>query len=391
MNVNAMRLVDRFAGIPLCWATGLRHRFLPPSPIASDDSPLVVMKFFGLGSVLLSTPLLEALRRIYPARQIIYVTFTFNGELLERLPQPALRLTIDPSSPARFLRDALRTLIVIRRSRPAMVFDLEFFSKFSTLLAALSGASVRVGFQLPTRWRRWNLTHPAPLNHAAHVTQIFLRQLEAVGPAFPETPPVSPLGSTPTERSLLDQILPPSPADTEWIAVNINAGRTSIERRWAPERFLDVVRRLAAASGQRRFAFVGTADERAYVAAALAQAPDLAEHVVNCAGRLSLGGFIALLERSALLLTNDSGPMHVAGAVGTPIVALFGPESPALYGPQGIAHVLYKSLSCSPCLTVYNAKQFVCPFDARCMQEITVEEVTAAADTILVPSRSGVT
>jgi len=215
--------------------------------------------------------------------------------------------------------------------------------------------------------------------------------LEAVGPAFPETPPVSPLGSTPTERSLLDQILPPSPADTEWIAVNINAGRTSIERRWAPERFLDVVRRLAAASGQRRFAFVGAADERAYVAAALAQAPDLAEHVVNCAGRLSLGGFIALLERSALLLTNDSGPMHVAGAVGTPIVALFGPESPALYGPQGIAHVLYKSLSCSPCLTVYNAKQFVCPFDARCMQEITVEEVTAAADTILVPSRSGVT
>jgi ADP-heptose:LPS heptosyltransferase len=82
--------------------------------------------------------------------------------------------------------------------------------------------------------------------------------------------------------------------------------------------------------------------------------------------------------------------MHIAGAVGTPVVALFGPESPVLYGPPGDARVMYKSLSCSPCLTVYNAKQFVCPFNARCMKEIGVEEVASAAGEFLSSSQTGV-
>jgi ADP-heptose:LPS heptosyltransferase len=109
----------------------------------------------------------------------------------------------------------------------------------------------------------------------------------------------------------------------------------------------------------------------------------LLPHTLNCAGLLTLDEFIALVERSSLFLTSDSGPMHIAASVGTPVVALFGPESPHFYGPLGHSHVIYKGIACSPCLNIYNAKLFVCPFRARCMSEIPVHEVVAAARRLL--------
>jgi ADP-heptose:LPS heptosyltransferase len=127
-----------------------------------------------------------------------------------------------------------------------------------------------------------------------------------------------------------------------------------------------------------RFFFTGAADERAYVEQALARNESVRNRAVNCAGLLTLGEFIALLSRSRLLLTNDSAPMHIASAVGTPVVALFGPESPQFYGPLGRAVVLYKPPSCSPCLNIYNAKLFICPYEARCMKQITIEDVLHA-------------
>jgi heptosyltransferase-2 len=106
---------------------------------------------------------------------------------------------------------------------------------------------------------------------------------------------------------------------------------------------------------------------------------DVRRNSFNAAGLLSLGELIALLQRSTLILTNDSGPMHIAAALGRPVVALFGPESPALYGPPaGATRTIYKAVSCSPCLNVYNAKLFVCPYHARCMKEISTTDVLDA-------------
>jgi ADP-heptose:LPS heptosyltransferase len=132
-------------------------------------------------------------------------------------------------------------------------------------------------------------------------------------------------------------------------------------------------------------------NERLYVDRALEGHADLQGAAFNCAGDLSLGELIALLQQSTLLLTNDSGVMHIASAAGTPVVGLFGPESPKMYGPSGPSRAIYKSLSCSPCLNMYNAKLFVCPYQARCMREISVEEVIDAvvltsSDTFVVPA-----
>jgi ADP-heptose:LPS heptosyltransferase len=339
-----------------------------------------VLKLFGMGSVLLSTPMLDVLRQTLPGTRVLYATFGANAGILHLIPGVDSALIIQTASPVAFLRSTLAALRTIRAARPGMVFDLEFFSKFATALAALSGAPVRVGFALPTRWRRWNLTHAVPLDRNAHVNTQFLRQLAAVGVR------------TGGEDARLPRLRPDDAAQKRvramtggapYICVNINAGTTSLERRWPADRFLEVVERCRAAHPGLQAWLIGTREERPYVAAALDARPAPGTAVRNVAGDLDVPGLAALLADARLLLTNDSGPMHVGAAVGTPVVALFGPESPALYGPRGDAVVITRSLPCSPCLSVYNAKLFRCPYDAQCMREITVGEVTAAVLGIL--------
>ena len=386
MNIKTMRNVDRFLGVPLCWLTGIwvgladRQRRGSPNELWRT---VLVIKFFGMGSVLLSSPFLSVLREHLPHARIVFLTFAENRELLGRIPQLSTRLTISTASLGGFVLDTLRVALFCFRNSVDVVFDLEFFSKFSTFLSAISGAPVRVGFDLPTRWRRGNLTHLIPLDHEAHVAKVFLKQLEPFGIDTNGSLDRPRLHATSEERDLMESKLDLRGNASEIICVNINAGPASLERRWNPERFVELTRELLRRNEARRFFFIGNRDEREYVGRALASMPGFPSYIINSAGDLSLGELVALLERSVLLITNDSGPMHIADAVGTPIVALFGPESPEFYGPIGLARVIYKALPCSPCLNMYNAKLFVCPYHARCMHEISTMEVLDAVEELL--------
>ncbi len=380
MNVRTMRSIDRFAGIPLCRAASALMRFGPRRRASENPSAwenVLIIKFFGLGSILLSTPFLEALRTLSPRARITYLTFATNRELVERLRGVDEILTIDPSSFLLFIRDTISAFRRLRRRSPDAVFDLEFFSKFSTLLATVSGSPIRIGYALPARWRSTCVTHAVALDRSSHVTRTFMSLLCPFGLREDCLPQVARLAATTAETMSMQRKLRIGDNGIEAWSVNINAGRTSLERRWDPDRFMEVVKKLSASNPERRFFFLGTADEFVYVASALERHPDLNGVVFNCAGLLTLGETIALLRRSALLLSNDSGPVHVAAACGTPVVGLYGPESPELYGPLGTGRLIYRHLACSPCLTVYNAKGYVCPFNARCMKEITVDEVLA--------------
>lgn len=377
MTVATMRALDRFIGIPLCIVTGIissmgrgarRRSGLP------EECTILVIKLFGLGSVLLSTPFLDSLRRSRPKSRIIYLTFEDNLDLLARLPQPDVRLAISTSSLRTFLISTYSALRNLRRERVRVVFDLEFFSKFSTFLSVLSGARIRTGFALPTFWRRSNLTHSVEIDRTAHVTEVFLSQLEQFGITSGQEIILTKVRASVLEKNVMEQTLGLGTNGYAVLCVNINAGVTSLERRWPKERFEKLLQLIIADQPATRIFLTGSSAERAYVQS-LMDLPGLSGNLVNCAGLLSFGEFVALLERSSILITNDSGPMHLASSVGTTVVALFGPESPRLYGPLGKHAVLYANLACSPCLNMYNAKMFVCPYDQECMRSIEAEQV----------------
>jgi heptosyltransferase-2 len=157
----------------------------------------------------------------------------------------------------------------------------------------------------------------------------------------------------------------------------INAGAEfGPAKRWLPERFAEAALRIGEEYPCRWLIFGSQADQP--IAAAIEQRLRAAlpgrEEVVNVAGQTSLLELCELIKFCRLLLTNDTGPMHLAYALGTPLVAVFGSTSPELTGPIGPHNAIVRAhVECTPCF------QRVCPIDFRCMSSITTDQVVSAA------------
>ena len=384
MKISTMRRIDRFVGIPLCWLMGIYLYVRPANRSGVNPGQarnILVIKFFGMGSILLTTPALQLIRQSFPLARVGYLSFRVNAGLLHRLPLVDEVMVIDASSISALAVDILKIFRHIRRTRYDLVFDFEFFSKFSTLLCGFSQARHRVGFGLPTRWRSMNITHQIRLSKNKHVREAFCDQVFAFTPGRP-IPSVLPPGVTEQDRTTLPETITLN--GNPVICINVNAGETFIERRWRPERFSQLVNALRALHTGYQFVFIGSDKEREYVQSIIGGAT-VQQNCHNLAGSTHFGELAALLERCELLISNDSGPLHLAAALGKPCIALYGPESPQFYGPVGNqSTVIYKAISCSPCMNIYDAKTFRCPYNARCMSEIQVNEVQQAVESVRV-------
>jgi len=381
MRISLMRHIDRFLGLPLCWISGL-VRMMFKRRVAEPVESILVIKFFGLGSILLATPTLRLLRIQFPEARVIFLTFSSNSELLEQIPMIDERWFIDPRTPGSFLKSFLVITSRLVATKIDVVLDLEFFSKFSTFIGAIARPGKHIGFALPTCWRSWNLTDSISLKNDRHVSKTFLCT-------------VTPLGIDGSDLALphirvnkaATRSLPGLPAASpyeEIICIDANAGATSLDRRWSGDCFARTIDILQGDNPDALFCFIGSGEEREYVAGIFEKMKFRSNRIVNLAGQLTLNELMALFSRARLMITNDSGPMHIAAAVGLSTVALFGPESPEFYGPLGNKSInLFASLPCSPCLNMYNAKVFRCPINAKCMRDISVEQVVDAARILL--------
>jgi lipopolysaccharide heptosyltransferase II len=140
-------------------------------------------------------------------------------------------------------------------------------------------------------------------------------------------------------------------------------------KRWLGERFIETARAVSAQSKAHWIIF-GTARDAA-IAEAIAK--DLGENCTNRAGKTSIEDLIAELRECRLLLTNDTGTMHLAALLGIPVVAIFGSTEPRLTGPLGNNHIVLRhQVECSPCFLRE------CPIDFRCMKAVTTDEVVSA-------------
>lgn len=158
------------------------------------------------------------------------------------------------------------------------------------------------------------------------------------------------------------------------ICINVNTGELALERRWPKEKFIELTKKLLE-KYPLKIVFIGSKSEFLYVQRIIDEINHLA--VINLAGKLSFRELSTLLKMCQLLITNDSGPLHLAAALGTPAVSFFGPETPVLYKPLGDKHVVFfKNIDCSPCINVHSGKIVKCLKDhSECMEEISVEEV----------------
>jgi ADP-heptose:LPS heptosyltransferase len=380
MNVSAMKKIDRYAGIPICLVLDAFSRLRALFPVRRVGTPrkILVMKFFGMGSVLLASPMLAGLRATYPSAELAFLTFASNRDLVERLGAVDRVYFLRTGSFIQFAGDLLRALGSIRRERYDVTIDMEFFSKFSTIVAYLSGSPIRIGYYLRQLWRGDLLTHQVYYNQHKHITEVFGALVAPLGvdvargrlarPAVRAEEPaaaarlLSSVGVLPGERT---------------VCFNVNASDMSFERRWPMREFVALANAMLDELDVKLL-FIGAPSDVAYVAEVVARL-DRPDRVLNLAGRTTLGELLCILRDSVLLVSNDSGPLHLAASLGVPTVSFFGPETPTLYSPVGNdSLVFYGGLYCSPCLNVFNVKTAPCKGENACMQGIRADVVLDA-------------
>jgi len=330
---------------------------LPCAPAPLRPCATLVIQTAFLGDVVLTTPLLAALaQRDGP---VDVVTTPAAAPLLEGHPAVRRVIRYDKRGADAGLRGLWRLAGELRRAGYERAV-LPHRSWRSAALALLADIPQRIGFAGSPPAMTYSTRVPRP--REGHEVE---RLLALAAPDTAPTPPVA-LGLTAADRATADRWLAEHGVEPGFVA--FAPGSIWGTKRWPyyPE--------LAAAL-ERPIVVLGSRGDASLAEAVVAAAPRRAH---NAAGELDLRAAAALLERAAVLVTNDSAPLHLATAVGTPIVALFGPTVPAQgFGPRGAAdRTLGVTLGCRPCSA--HGPQ-VCPLiHHRCMRDLPVEQVVRA-------------
>ncbi len=328
-------------------------------PVA-DVRRLLFVKPSSLGDIVHAMPVLDVFRRRYPQARITWLVKREWADIVGRVEGVDDIVAVGPG-----LRGWLGAVPRLRASEFDLAIDLQGLFR-SGLMAWLSGASRRIGFANGREGSPWFYTHRVEvLRSDMHAVDRYLLITDAMG--LPRTgPPRFDFKVSASDESTVDQLLSQNGVrcDSRWVAMNVSA-------RWPTKRW--PVRSFAALVDQLHEMGLGPV--------VLFGAPNEGESAgevsrwtvsppVNLVGQTGIGLLPALLRKAAVLVTNDSGPMHVAAAVGTPVVAMFGPTSPVRTGPYGAGHqVLSAGIPCSPC------------FSRRCANTNQLECLTAISPT----------
>ena len=346
-----------------------------PLPSGGAVHKLLVFKSCCIGDVLFSTPSVRALRKAFPLAEVVYLVGDWSRDVAGMIPR--VDRVIRFPEPARPLA-LLRLLLALRRER----FDLAVSfhrSASAHALLALAGIPVRAGFD----WKgsgRW-LTHPAPFDEKAHEVRRYFAVLAALG-VEPDGESTE-IAAPPAERESAAVMLGASGVpEGKRLAVIFpgggrNPGTVMMSKRWTPLGWNAVARWLA---GERGFsvAVVGDSSEKDLAVRVLEGVPG----GVSLAGRTDLKGLAGIISHAAWFAGVDSGPTHMAAALGVPTLTVFGPTDPRLVAPPGATNsFVWRKIDCAPCYepgTVHSRRFLECR-DHKCLQELPAENVLTVA------------
>lgn len=339
-------------------------------PRLSDVETLLVIAPNWVGDAVMSTPALTNLRQGLPKTRIDLLVSPRVAPLFEEYPHVDQVLVW---SATRAWRDRLAQWLALRRIRydMALLLPNSFRAALWTWMIA---ARTRVGYATDGRQRLLTLPVPVQETQPLHQVEAYLRLVAAMGvPLVARSPLLVPSARA---EAAADRLWTAHGLPTEARVIGLCPGAAyGPAKRWWPERFAALADRLIVETGIPVVLF-GSPEE---VPLAEQVRSRMVQRAISLAGRDTLSSFMALAARCRVLVTNDSGSMHLASAVGTPVVAIFGPTDPRRTAPVTLqARVLRRDLPCSPCFRT------TCPYpDHPCMRAIEVDEVNDAVLRIL--------
>lgn len=343
-----------------------------PRPI----NRVVIVRATRLGDFMCAVPTLRALRLALPNSEITLIALPFAHDLVKRYPYLD-RFEEFPGYPG--MRetpfDALRTLTFLARQQRRnydLAIQLHGSGVFSNPFTLMLGARVTVGFTRPED-HGLGLDHWVVYPDRGHEIDRVLLMARLLG---------APDAGSHLEFPLLDhdrtsalRLARTCNLDLSRPIIGVHPGAKNPTRRWPAERFAAAALRLAEQIGAQIVVTGGQGEERE--CAAVQEIIGSRARSLN--GQTSIGSLAALLERMALFLTNDTGPAHIAYALGVRSVTIFGAAEPDVWGPLDTVHhkPVFVPIDCRPCgLTT-------CQNGYRCLTEVSLDQVVAAAEAAL--------
>ncbi len=324
-----------------------------------------------LGDAVMGTPILEDLKKAFPESSLTVLCHNAIQVLLTSNPHID-DFIVFSSDKKRQLNEKNRIYAMLKHGE----FDTGILltRSFSSAWWFFKGdVKRRIGFK--DHCRALLLTDPikVPENEEyEHQVITYKKLLEPLGVPTSNTSPK--LYVTEDEVALSRQMLADFDILPEHRLIGINPGAAfGSAKCWPQERFKELTARLTVDPNTRIIYFGDTVSKPLVDAITT----NFGKNVVNLAGKTSLRSFTTLLSVCNLLVTNDSGPMHVAAALSTPLVAIFGSTNEVKTGPYGGGTVIHKHTLCSPCY------KRTCPIDFRCMTSISVDEVFSAINSTI--------
>ncbi|MBP7162654.1 MAG: glycosyltransferase family 9 protein [Candidatus Omnitrophica bacterium] len=406
MTVGWMRRLDFWIGVPVCFFLSI-FQFLQ-KPFQKNPAPgkplkkVLFLELSEIGSTILSYPAMQKLKELYPESELYFWIFADNQDAVHVLGTVAREnvLTIRTGSFWAFCKDVARNLQRIRREQIDAVVDMELFSRSSSILSFLTRAPFRIGFGTFAQeglYRGRLRTHEVSYNPYQHIAQNYialiyaLKSLPGQYPCVKENWQASPVTLTlpvlesPEGRkaALMDILRRENPHIDHCrhkVVIHPGIHEALPLRQWPIENYGKLAEKLSSRP-----------DVMIIFAGVAGKAKDAGRdyerlrgpRTINLIGKTRIPDLIDLCNLSHLLISHDGGLIHIASLTRIPVIAIFGPETPVLYGPLKENKVIfYRPYSCSPCLTAYNHRISYCK-ENRCVRSIPMEEVYQSAVKIL--------
>lgn len=342
-----------------------------------EINSILLFKLRYIGDVLMTTPAIRLLRKYYPNTHITMVVNKGTEDVVRYNPHINRILTIDregvKKSPIyKSMSNNLEFLKTLRERRYDISIDFASGDR-AAYLSLLAGVPYRIGFKSGEGWRRVILNRIIDVPNNVHTVKRYLLILEeALGLKTEDT--AMELYTEKGDDDYISQWLKKNCIEGKKMVV-INPGGRYWFKRWQTGKWASLIDLIQGKLGVP-VVITGAGREKEDIRTIMA---GMKTQAYSIAGQTTVLELASLLKMAALYIGNDSGPMHIASAVGTPVVALCGPTDPSVWGPWGEGHtVISRYVSCSPC------KVTDCVVEkGKCMELITVDEVWRAVSDIL--------
>jgi lipopolysaccharide heptosyltransferase II len=334
---------------------------------------ILLIQLGDIGDVVLSIPAILAVHKNLPHAKIIVAVREKAKELIRPLlgVYDVISINQDTRSPLCEITYQWAFFSLVRGYRFDLVMDFRTGTR-GAILAFLSGAKERVGFfENGSFWRNRLFTKLYRLEYtpAQHVADYYSSLPLAHGLNVNDETPV--IHVTPAMEQQAARILKREMVPDELPIIGIQPFSLWRYKEWGVHKYIELIERILS-EYKVTIAITGSGDEYERVENIVHQCKDYSRYVYNLAGKTSLEELAAILRLCRLFIGSDSAGMHIAAAVGTPTVTIFGPSAPSSWAPKGNSHTIIQSnLSCVPC------RQKGCEDTevSRCLEELTVNDV----------------